>query len=201
MPEWEEKLPPLMKEKLARIGEATPEEKERMRDSELLDSLLSKFYKDELSAEGLWEGLKEYKDKGKSHLLKEAQMRLIDSISLESIQVEFQLRREAVLAAESLKEDQNTATLELDLNSLEGLQRRYRDEMHQAYNNLKAQVERNPQLRMQQVKQGETTIVMQLSADEAVKANPEWKNFISYHEKRYSQEFARVMEKLRGEVK
>ena len=198
---WEEKVPPLMREKLARIGEATPEEKERMRNSQLLDSFLSEFYKGELSPEGLWGKLKEYKDKGKSHLLQEAQMRLIDSINIGSTPVEFQLRRDAVLAAESLKEDRNTATLELGLNSIESLQRRYKDEMQQAYNNLKAQVERNPQSRMQQVKQGQTTIVMQLSVDEAVKVNPEWRNFISYHEKRYSQEFAKMMAKLRKEVK
>ena len=73
--------------------------------------------------------------------------------------------------------------------------------MQQAYNNLKAQVERNPQLRMQQVKQDEATVVMQLSVDEAVKASSEWKNFISYHEKRYSQEFAKATEKLKKEVK
>jgi hypothetical protein len=30
MAEWEEKLPPIMKEKLARIGEATSEEKQRI---------------------------------------------------------------------------------------------------------------------------------------------------------------------------
>ena len=198
---WEEKLPPLMREKLARIGEATSGEKERMRDSQLLDSLLSKFYKDELSPEGLWGKLKEYKDKGKSHLLKEAQLRLIDSIGFGSPPMEFQKRRDAVLAVESLKEDQNTATLELGLNSIEGLQGRYKDEMQQAYNNLKAQVEKNPQLRMQQVKQGQATMVMQLSVDEAVKASSEWKNFISYHEKRYSQEFATVVQKLRKEAK
>jgi len=32
MSEWEEKLPPIMREKLARIGEITPEEKARMKD-------------------------------------------------------------------------------------------------------------------------------------------------------------------------
>ena len=179
MADWEEKLPPLMRERLARIGEATLEEKERMRDSGVLDSLLSKFYKDELTPEDLWGKLKEYRDKGKGHLLKEAQMELIDSISLESPPVEFQKRRDAILAAESLKEEKNTATLELGLNSIEGLRGSYKDEMQQAYNNLKAQVEKNPQLRMQQGKQGQTTIVMQLSVDEAVKVNPEWKNFIS----------------------
>ena len=200
MAEWEEKLPPLLKERLAKIGEATPEEKEKIRNYEQLDSLLSEFYKDELSAEDLWEKLKEYKGKGKGYLLKEAQLRLIDSISFGNAPVEFQKRRDAVLAAESLKEDQNTATLELGLNSIKGLQRKYEDEMQQAYNNLKAQVERNPQLRMQQVKQGETTVVMQLSVDEAVKVNPEWKNFVSYHEKRCSQEFAMVMENLKREV-
>ncbi len=201
MAEWEEKLSPLMKERLAKIGEATPEEKEGMKDSHLLDSFLSEFYKGELSPEGLWGKLKECKDKGKSHLLKEAQTRLIDSISFGSVVVEFQKRRDAILAAESLKEDQNTAVVELGLNFIEELRGRYKDEMQQAYNSLKAQVERNPQLRMQQIKQDQTTRVMQLSADEAVKVNSEWKNFISRHEKRYSQEFAKVTGKLKKEVR
>ena len=48
MSEWEEKLPPIMREKLARIGEITPEEKARMKDLDQLTSLLSGFYKGEI---------------------------------------------------------------------------------------------------------------------------------------------------------
>ena len=201
MSEWEANLPPIMREKLARIGEVTPGEKERMKDLDEMTSLLSRFYKGELSAEGLWRELKDYKDKGKGYLLKEAQVKLIDSLSLGSAEAEFQKRRDGVLATESLKEHRNTATLEQNLNSIKGLQTKYRDEMEKAYSNLKAQVERNPQLRMHQVKQGQATVVAQLTVDEAVKISPEWKRFVASHEKRYGQEFARAMERLRQEAK
>jgi hypothetical protein len=201
MAQWEEKLPPIIRERLARIGEATPEEKEQMRDSERLNSLLSEFYKGELDSEGLWKRLKRYREQGKGSLLREAQLKLIDSLNLGSAVAEFQKRKEGILATETLKENQNTPMLELHLNSIESLQRRYKDEMEQAYNSLKMQVERNPQLRIQQVKQGQTTIVMQLSVDEAIKINPEWKSFMTEHERRYSQEFAKVIGRLKKEVK
>jgi hypothetical protein len=201
MTEWEEKLPPIVREKLAKVGEPTPEEKEQMKDLEQLNSLLSKFYKGELDPEGLWRRLKEYRGEGKGYLLKEAQIKLMDSLSLGSAPGEFQKRKQGILAVESLKEEQNTPLLELHLNSIEGLQRRHKDEMEQAYNSLKMQVEGNPQLRMQQVKQGQTTIVMQLTVDEAIKINPEWKSFMIEHERRYSQEFAKVIERLKMEAK
>lgn len=201
MAEWEEKLPPLVREKLARIGKPTPEEKEMMKDTEQLNFLLSEFYKGQLDSEGLWERLKGYKDQGKGSLLKEAQIKLIDSLRLGSAPAEFQKRKEGILAIETLKEAPNTSVLEPTLDSIEELQRRYRDEMQQAYNNLRAQVERNPRLRVEQVKQGQTTVIMQLSVDEAVKRNPQWQNFLSQHERRYGQEFAKITERLKMEVK
>lgn len=198
MAEWEEKLPPIMREKLARIGEVTPEEKESMKEIEQLTSILSEFYKDKLNPEGLWKKLKEYKDKGKGYLLKEAQVKLLDSLSLAGDAVELQKRRRGILAIETIKEDQNTAILEQSLNSIEGLQKRYLEEMEEAYSSLKAQVERNPQLRMQQ---GQNSTVMQLTVEEAVKNSAEWKNFAANHEKGYSQEFAKVVDKLKNELK
>ena len=201
MAEWQEKLPPIVKERLARIGEATPEEKQRMRDSEQLNSLISEFYRGQLNSEGLWKRLKEYRDKGKGHLLKEAQIKLLDSLSLRSAAAEFQKRRDGILAIETLKEDQNTSILELELNSVEDLQKRYKGEMEQVRNDLKVQVERNPQLRMQQVKQGQTTVIMQLSVDEAVNRSPQWQDFLSKHETRYGQEFAKLIERLKTKLK
>jgi len=176
MAEWEEKLPPIMREKLARIGEVTPEEKESMKEIEQLTSILSEFYKGKLNPEGLWKKLKEYKDKGKGYLLKEAQIKLLDSLSLAGDAVELQKRRRGILAIETIKEDQNTAILEQSLNSIEGLQKRYLEDMEKAYSSLKAQVERNPQLRMQQVQQGQTSIVMQLTVEEAVRSETLWIN-------------------------
>ena len=201
MAEWEEKLPPIMREKLARIGEVTPEEKESLKEMEQLTSILSEFYKGQLNPEGLWKKLKEYKDKGKGYLLKEAQVKLLDSLTLAGDAVELQKRRRGILAIETIKEDQNTAILEQSLNSIEGLQKRYIEEMEEAYSSLKAQVESNPQLRMQQVQQGQASTVMQLTVEEAVKNSAEWKNFAANQEKGYSQEFTKVVGKLKNELK
>jgi len=198
MSEWEEKLSPIMREKLARIGEITPEEKARIKDSDQLTSLLSGFYKGEITSETLWKELKDYKDKGKSYLLKEAQVKLIDSLSMAGDNIELQKRKRGILAIETLKEDQNTATIEQSFDMIEGLRIRQKEEMEEAYNSLKAQVESNPQLRLQQAKPGQ---VMQLTVDEAIKTSPEWNNFVANHEKRYSQEFYKVVQNLKSEVR
>ena len=79
MRNWDKDLPPLARERLAKIGELTPEEKEKMVDSEKVDSLLSEFYLGQIDSDSLWKKLKE---EGKPSLLREAQMRLIDSLSL-----------------------------------------------------------------------------------------------------------------------
>lgn len=196
--DWGKSLPPIAREKLARIGELTPEEKEEMMVSEKVNSLLSEFYQGEIDPEGLWKRLKL---EGKPSLLREAQMRLIDSLSFGTTPAELRRRRDGILAMETLKKEQNTSVAELNLNLAEDLQKRYRAEIEQAYNGIKTEVERNPQLRVKQIQQGQNTMIIQLTVDEAVKQLPQWQDFLSKHEKRYSQEFAQVMEKLKKELK
>jgi hypothetical protein len=198
MRNWEKDLPPLARERLAKIGELTREEKEKMVDSEKVDSILSEFYQGQIDPESLWKRLKE---EGKSSLLREAQMRLIDSLSFGSTPAELQRKKDGILAIETLKKEQNTSIVELNLNLVEDLQKRYRAEIEQAYNSIRAEVEGNPQLRVKQVQQGQNTMLVQLSVDEAIKQLPQWQDFLSDQEKRYSQEFAKVMEKLKGELK
>jgi len=198
MRNWEKDLPPIARERLARIGELTQEEKERMIDSEKVNSLLSEFYQGQIDPESLWKRLKE---EGKPSLLREAQMRLIDSLSFESTPAELQRKKDGILAIETLKEGQNTSVVELNLNLMEDLQKRYRAEIEQAYNGIRVEVGRNPQLRVKQVQQGQNTMIVQLSVDEAIKQLPQWQDFLSDQEKRYSQEFAKVMEKLKRELK
>jgi hypothetical protein len=198
MTDWEKDLSPIARERLAKIGELSQEEKEQMVDSGKVNSLLSEFYQGQIDPESLWKRLKE---EGRPSLLKEAQIRLIDSLSLGSTPAELQRKREGVLAIETLKEEQNTSIVELNLNLMEDLQKRYRAEIEQAYNGIRAEVERNPQLRLKQIQQGQSTMVIQLTVDEAIKQLPQWRDFLSDHERRYSQEFTKVMEKLKRELK
>jgi hypothetical protein len=200
MADWEERLPPIVRERLARMGDMTSEEKERMKDSDVIDSLLSEFYRDELNSEGLWRRLKELQEAGKGRLLREVQLRLIASLSLNSVSADVQKRKEGILALEGLKDEQHTSALEGGLNSIADLQIRYADEMQRVYEELRAQVERDPRLRVEQVRQGQNTGLVQLSVEEAVKRNPQWRDFLVQHENRYSEEFARVLQLLEDEV-
>ena len=198
MTDWDKELPPIARERLARIGELSQEEKEKMADSDRVNSLLSEFYQGQIDPESLWKRLKK---EGRPSLLREAQVRLIDSLSFGSTPAELQRRREGILAIETLKEEQNTSIVELNLNLMEDLQKRYGAEVEQAYNSIRAEVERNPQLRVKQIQQGQSTMIVQLSVDEAIKQLPQWKDFLSNQERRYSQEFAEVMDKLKRELK
>jgi hypothetical protein len=163
-----------------------------------VNSLLSEFYLGQIDSDNLWKKLRE---ESKPSLLREAQMRLIDSLSFGTTPIELQRKRDGILAIETLKEEQNTSTVELNLSLMEDLQKRCEAEIEQAYSSIKAEVERNPQLRAKQVQQGQNTMMVQLSIDEAIKQLPQWRDFLSEQEKRYSQEFTKLMEKLKRELK
>jgi len=198
MIDWEKDLSPVARERLSRIGELTREERERIKDSEQVDSLLSEFYQGQLEAEGLWKKLKK---EGQASLLQEAQMKMIDSLNLRISPAEFRRRKDGILAIETLKGEQNTSAVELNLNLMAKLRERYEAEIEQAYNNVRSEVEKNPQLRLKQVQQGQDAVIVQLTIEEAIQQVPQWKEFLSDHEKRYSQEFANVVEGLKRELK
>ena len=54
MADREVELPPMMQERLVKVGKFTAEEKDRMKKLDNLDSLLKEFYKGYLDARDLW---------------------------------------------------------------------------------------------------------------------------------------------------
>jgi hypothetical protein len=198
MGNWENDLPPIARERLAKIGELTQEERERIRESEKVNSLLLEFHQGRIDPESLWKRLKE---EGKPSLLREAQARLIDSLTMGSAATELQRKKDGILAIETLKEQQNTSVIELNLKLMEDLRERHRAQIEQAYKGIRAEVEKNPRLRLKQVQQGQETMVVQLSVDEAIEQLPQWREFLSKQEQRYSQEFTGLKARLRSELK
>jgi thioredoxin 1 len=83
-------LPPIMKERLAAIGDVSPEEKQKMRELESLDSLLRDFYKGELDAYSLYEKLKEFERQDKQFLLREAYHNLKSSFKWKGLPIKFE---------------------------------------------------------------------------------------------------------------
>lgn len=136
MAEWQDDLPPLVREKLARIGDASPEEKARMKELRDLDSLFADFFGAAVDAEGLYERLKQYENEGKQFLLQEAQARLKGSFKEKESRIAFEdvgagtltvrLLGEEEEAEAAVEEEQDGAVLELNADNFDEALRRHR---------------------------------------------------------------------------
>jgi thioredoxin 1 len=98
-----EGLPPIIREKLNRMGEVTPEEKERITERERLNSLLKEFYKGFLDSEGLYQKLKEFQEQGRQFLLREAREKLESSFNKKGLGMKFEEKSDGTLNVELLK--------------------------------------------------------------------------------------------------
>ena len=184
-------------EKAAQLGELTPEEKAQLKQQEELKLLLSEFYRGKIDRDGLWQNLKGKKP----FLLRDAQVSLADSLGLSLTPDEFKARKDGILAIETLKETQHTPAIEQLLDSIEILQREYHDRKDGIADELRAEIERNPQMRLQPVRtpDGRTAFQATLSVDEAVQAK--LSEVLAEHEKVYTAEFMRMIYRLKHEIK
>jgi len=199
-------LSPLAREKLARIGELTGEEKSRLKYLEQLTSLLAEYFTNEFSLDDLWKELKKHKDAGRVFMLFDAQLKLLEAISLSGSEADFDKVRRGILAIETLKEEGDYTALEQDMNSIDNLRRQYRDERDRTYRSMQEKVERQVSLAAEQVARQATTrgaaVGVQGSVEATIKASLEWKAFVSRHDETCSQKLkehvARMKERLRA---
>jgi len=123
MPTWEDQLPPLMRARLAAIGESGPEERDLARQREEAHSLLAEFYRDEPDPVALCRKLKS----GSHFMIKEAQLSLIQSLSLSYSSHGFERRKTAILELEKLKKDGKVSLVQESLNKVGRMQTVYRE--------------------------------------------------------------------------
>ena len=190
-------LSPLAKERLARIGALSQEETERLRQSRDLDSLLSQYFQGELDADALWKRLKVLKEQTGESIIKEAQSKLVDTLRLQMSQEDFEQRRQAILAIETMKSEGKYTTVELVLNSIEALRQKYTQLKEQTYQQLKGAVESQLQAVAQQAITQGLKVDVESSIEANVKNSPQWKQFISQHDSASEEMFNRYITKLR----
>lgn len=190
-------LSPLAKERLAKIGTLSSEERERVKQSNELDPILSQYFTGELSPEGLWKQLKSLKEQSGESIIKEAQSKLVDTIRLQMSQEDFEQRRNAILALEKMKSGGKNSSLDLGFNSIEALRKKYTQAKEQAYKQLKGAVERQLQAVAQQAMEQGVNINMEGSVDANIKNSPQWKDFISRHEESCGKMFNSYIARLR----
>ena len=183
-------------EKIKEIEGLTAEEKEELKGREELKSLLAAFYRGELNRDQIWERCKGI---GPS-LLKDAQQNIADSLRLGNMPEEFQHRKDGILAIEAAKEKKNSSAIESAMSAIGKLQKEYQDGREKAVRELRAAIEANPQLRVQQVRAPDGRVVpAAMSVEEAIHARIG--EFLAEHEKRFEMMFIQAIARLKKELK
>jgi len=185
-------LSPLARQKLEGIEEPSSEEKERLRETRWLESLLASYFTRGISTDELWLALKEKP----TWILKGAQKRVLDSLSLEGGEDEFASSCKAMLAIETLKEGSNYPYLEHTLKELGRLRKSYGEGKEKAYEEMKRGAEDRVRSLARQALAKGMKVDVGTSVEANVKANPRWKGFISQHEREYSQRFELCIDKF-----
>jgi len=186
-------LSPLAREKLAKIGDLSSEEKEKLKCNEELTSLLSDYFTDKIDTDGLQSKLKKFKENGHGFMIKETQLRLLHAMTLGGNNYDFERSRNGILICETLKEHNRHSELERTLKSLESLRRQYHREKETAFDSLKEGIQSKVKMAAQQVarqsRNKNVSVDIEHSVAASVKASPQWRNFILEHEKTYGQRY------------
>ena len=193
-------LSPLARERLARIGALSEEERERLKQSNDLDSLLSEYFSGGLDTDGLWKRLKGLKQQRGESIPREVQSRLVDTLRLRMGQEDFEQRRDAILAIETMKAAGQYSTLEVALDSIEAVRQKYLQVKQQAYEQLKAGLQSQLQAAAQQAKAQGMKTDMGGSLDANARNSPQWKDFISQHEESSEEMFDSYIGRLRDAI-
>jgi hypothetical protein len=179
-------------ERAEKMGKLTEDEKRDIRERQKVRDILSEYYKKKIDRDELW---KRMNGLGISSL-REAQLNMLSSIRLGSNQEEIRLRRDGILAIETLKGPQKTAILEDLLASIERLHAEYNQIREHAAEELREAIERNPQMRVRPMRMpdGRTVLQTTVSVDEAMEAH--MAEYLKDHEERYEEMLERVKERL-----
>lgn len=192
-------LSPLARERLAKAGELSSEEKEKLKLDEELTSILSDFFTGKLDNEALWMKMKEYQDRGKESIIKETQLRLIHTLSLGGSESDFKRYSSGALSLETLKSPNRYPEIEVLMKNVEKMRQEYEDARAKAFaamkNAIRDQVKRAAeQIARQNPNKG--VVDMESSVEASVHNSPQWRQFIVGHEREYGKRFDDIVNKL-----
>lgn len=194
-------LSPLAREKLAKIGELSVAEKERLKIFEKLTQLLADYFTKRIDTNSLWLEVKKLKEMGDESIVRETQVRLLNAITLTSNQADFEHCRSALLGCETLKEQSRYPDLEHGLKMLESLRRQYQQEKERAFDNIKRSIQQQVEMAARQVLRQSNNRNLSIDVEGSVEAtartNPQWRNFLVEHDRIYGQKFDELVARIK----
>lgn len=179
-------------EKSKKINKLSPQELSEIKQEKKIDSILAKYYKNQIKSDELWKNLKGFSNK----LLIKAQNNFIQSLTFQSNDYEIEKRKNGILAIENLKENNQSSNIEVYLEQLKNLRDEFQKNKKKIIENLKEELERDPQKRLQTFQQGNQIVVKQLSLEEALEQNKQLKQNLDHFEKQLKEKFNLIKKQL-----
>jgi hypothetical protein len=179
-------------EKSKKIDKLSPQELSRIKQQEKIDNILAKYYKDQIKLDELWQTLKGFSNK----LLVRAQNNFIQSLTFQSNDFEISKRKNGILAIENLKENNQVSDIEFYLEEIKKFKNEYQKNKEKIITNLKEELERDPQKKLQTFQQGNQIMVKELSIEEVLEQNQQLKENLNHIEKQLKNKFEQAKEKL-----
>ena len=152
---------------------------------EELKAVMSKYFKGELDADGLWQELNDKDDV----YLAQAQEMIIESFGLRTSEDDFAKRKEGILAIENLKNSDNSSIIEQVLNKLNELQQRHQSKREQMEEQFKERMEQQAEMQMKPVQTDDGRTVMKLDSGVDRESQKRMKQQLSQLEEQSEQMF------------
>ena len=182
--------------KLSEEDEMSEKESRDIEIREELKPLMSKYFKEKIDAEELWQ---ELKDKDDNYLAK-AQELIVESLGLRTSDEIFEKRKEGLLAIENLKEDPNSSIIEQILSKLNQVENRYQQKREQMEEQFKERMEQQAEMQMKPVQTEDGKTVMKLDSGVDKKAQQQMKQQLSQLEEQSEQMFNSLVEDLKNNL-
>ncbi|MBP8718473.1 MAG: hypothetical protein KBI07_05245 [Candidatus Atribacteria bacterium] len=163
-----------------------------LKQQEKINSILAKYYKDQIEPDELWHHFKGIPLK----YLIEAQNSFIKSLTFQSNDYDFEKRKKGVLAIENLKKSNQSSNIEYYFEQLINTQREFQKNKEQLIEYVKEDLKRNPQKKLQTFQQGNKIIIKELSVEEVLEQDRVLKQKLNQMEKQYKEKFNQTKEKL-----
>jgi len=183
----EMQLSPIARARLERVGKLTDEQRKALQRERDVEAMLSAYYTGNSNGEGLWQAAKQLAEKLGPDIIAEAQHAILGTLKLHIGDEDFERRKSALLALESLKGSDRHSAIEMLLGSVAAVRQRFIEVMRQAFEQVRAQME--PQIRAQaeQARMQGMLVDTTSTIEASIKGSPEWRNFMTQHEESHEQ--------------
>lgn len=193
-------LSPLARERLERIGKLSTSEQQELSDEKEIEKLLAPFFAGTGTTDDLWQEMKALAENRGPDIVRRAQVRLLESVRLNTNDDDFKRATGTLLALETLKGSRSYSTIEMLIGSIDTLRQRHAEVSRQAYEQLRQQVDRQVRTQMEQARGQGLLMDTESTVEAGIKGTPEWREFISRHDAAAEQSLHDYVARIRSSL-